>query len=520
MIKQTIFKSVFLLFLLIVVESHVFAKKEKEKKYNILFIQSDDLRPELGCYGCDYVITPNIDNLAKRGIQFNQAHVQSALSNPSRCSYLTGLRPNTTQVLDLVTDFRNNLPNVVTLPQYFKNHNYTTLGIGKTFHNTLPDTISWSEPEAHIAGYPFDPDAVYLDSANVASVQKKKEKIIAAGNQKKYIDQLGEWYLKTYISENPVVTDDAYYDGAQTDVTIKRLEQLAKDSKPFFYAIGYYRPHMPFNVPKKYWDMYDRAKIPLAKNDYVPRNCPIMAISNNFELRSYTDFANIPHPMDGKISESDARLLKHGYLASVTYIDTQIGRLMDALKRLNLLDNTIIVLIGDHGWKLGEHNAYSKLTNFTIDTRTPLIISAPGLIKPNTKTDGLVEFVDIYPTLCDLAKLPIPQNLEGTSMVPLIKYPKIQWKKAVFSQILEVGRWVAKDGNEYIGYSTRTDKARYNEWYNWKTKELAAKELYVYSSDPDENDNVVDQPQYKALVESMAQILKRGWRDALPDVAN
>jgi arylsulfatase A-like enzyme len=491
--------------------------KAGKKKKNVLFIPVDDLRPELGCYGKDYVISPNIDRLAESGIVFNRAYCQSALCNPSRASLLTGLRPETVGVLDLRTNFRDNLPNAVTLPQYFKNNGYTTLGIGKTFHNTIPDDISWSEPEIHIPGYPFDPDAVYRAKESLEEVEKKKQKIIEAGKQKRAIDRFGEWYIKTYMSENPEVTDNEYYDGAQTDVAIERITKLAKEEKPFFFSIGYYRPHMPFNVPKKYWDLYDREKIPLAENDYVPKNCPVMAINNMAEVRQYTDFKGTPTPLDGKLSEEQARLMKHGYLASVSYIDAQVGRLLDTLDELKIREDTIVVLWGDHGWKLGEHNSYSKMTNFEIDTRAPLIISAPGTIKNNISTEGLVEFVDIYPTVCELAGLPIRQGLEGISAVPLIKNTKRAWKKAVFSQFLETGRWKALDGNEYHGYSIRTDRYRYNEWYNLETKEFAACELYDHKADPGENENIAGYEENKNIVKELSSQLKAGWRSALPD---
>jgi arylsulfatase A-like enzyme len=312
------------------------------------------------------------------------------------------------------------------------------------------------------------------------------------------------------------VPDNAYFDGAQTDLAIEKLGELKAMEKPFFFAVGYYRPHLPFNVPKRYWDRYDRAAIPLAENDFLPENAPIMAINNLRELRSYTDFKQAPYPKDAKLGEADARRLKHGYLASVSYIDAQIGRLLDALERLGLKENTIVVLWGDHGWKLGEHRSWCKMTNYDIDTRVPLIFRVPGS-RPGARgkpSSSLVEFVDIYPTLCELAGLDGPENLEGTSLVPILEDPGAAVKSAAFSQFLRNGVWQCPDGKDYMGYSIRTERYRYVEWYRWKTDERAARELYDHRTDPRENVNVADRPEYAETVELMARRLKAGWRAA------
>ena len=489
----------------------------KTKRPNILFIAVDDLRPELGCYGETYVISPNIDRIAQSGIVFNQAFCQSAVCNPSRASLLTGLRPDSIRVWDLRTDFRDIVPDVVTLPQYFKNNGYHTAAIGKIYHNTIPDPLSWSESKLHITGYPFDPDAVYRDPEIIEELEKRKKEITAAGNASRHIDRLGEWYLKATATECVDLPDEAYYDGAQTDLALRKLDSLASGEKPFFFAIGYYRPHLPFNAPKKYWDMYDRSKVPLAENDYMPENAPLMAINNLRELRGYSDFRHVLHPAEGKLSEAEARLLKHGYLASVTYIDAQIGKLLDGLDRMGLMGNTIIVLWGDHGWKLGEHNSWCKMTNYEIDTRVPLIISAPALKSKHILCNGMVEFVDIYPTLCDLAGLQIPDRLEGISMVPLMQSPELPWKKAVFSQFLREGIWMAPDGIPYMGYSIRTERYRYVKWVNWMTGKPVAEELYDHALDPDENFNLAVQPEYRILLNDMSDRMAAGWMAALPD---
>lgn len=488
----------------------------QERKPNILFIAVDDLRPELGCYGNTEIKSSSIDKLSEQGMVFTQAYCQSAVCNPSRASLLTGMRPDKIRVWDLRTDFRDNVPNATTLPQYFMQNGYHTVGIGKIYHNTIPDTLSWSEPKIYIDNYPFDPDAVYRDENILKELDKRKEKIKSEGREKRYIDRFGEWYIKQDATEAPDVPDNAYFDGAQTDVAIHKLKELKDNEKPFFFAIGYYRPHLPFNAPKKYWNMYDREKIPLADNNFLPKNAPLMAINNLRELRGYSDFKKVTHPIKGILSEEQARLLRHGYSASVSYIDAQIGRLLDELNRLGLRENTIIVLWGDHGWKLGEHASWCKMTNYDIDTHVPLIISAPTIKARGKQCNRLVEFVDIYPTLCELAGLPIPSELEGTSAVPLLKDPSLPWKKAVFSQFLREGIWKAPDGNEYMGYSIRTERYRYVEWINWDTKQFVANELYDHKFDAAENMNIAGKPENTDIVKDLSTQLKAGWREALP----
>jgi arylsulfatase A-like enzyme len=459
---------------------------------NVLFIAVDDLRPELGCYGIAHVISPNIDRLAGEGVVFDHAYCQSAVCNPSRASLLTGLRPDRTKVWDLHTDFRDHIPQAVTLPQYFMKQGYFCTSIGKIYHNTIQDPKSWSETKMHIDGYPFDPDAVYRTEENLTYIEQLKKKFIAQGRQHERIDRFGQWYLKASATEMIDAPDNIYYDGAQTDVAVKKLEELCELDHPFFFGVGYYRPHLPFNAPKKYWDMYNRDTILLAKNDYLPKNMSPMAINNLRELRGYTDFKTELNPLEGGLTEEQARLLKHGYLASVSYIDAQIGKLLDELERLKLRDNTIVVLWGDHGWKLGEHRSWGKQ-------------NAGG------HSEKLVEFVDIYPTLCELAGLPVPCDLDGKSMVPLLRNTDRPWKKAVFSQFLREGIWRAPDGKTYMGYSVRTEQHRYTEWCNWDTKEAVGAELYDHRSDPNENINVVDDPKYDPVRKELVLLLQEKW---------
>jgi len=388
---------------------------------NILFIPVDDLRPDLGCYGSSSQLSPNIDRLAARGVTFTRAYCQQSVCNPSRASLLTGLRPDSIQVWDLRTSFRDVVPDVVTLPQYFKQQGYTTIGLGKTFHNNIPDTLSWTL-KPHIDGYPFDPDAVYLNEENLKIQEAKIEQMKARGQNR--IDQLGHWYVKANAVEMAEAGDDAYFDGAQTSLAIDILNDLVEEDKPFFLSVGYYRPHLPFNAPKKYWDLYDRALLPLADNHFPPEGSPDFAVHGDQELRSYDDCHDLPWPWEVPWDEARQRELIHGYHASVSYIDAQIGRLLDELDRLGISENTIVVLWGDHGWKLGEHNGWCKQSNYEIDTRVPMIFSGYGVQARDRKCSALTEFVDIYPTLVDLCNLPVPtQKLEGISFRPILNDP-------------------------------------------------------------------------------------------------
>jgi iduronate 2-sulfatase len=486
---------------------------------NILFIPVDDLRPELGCYGCQTIKTPCIDRLATLGVTFERTYCQQAVCNPSRASLLTGLRPDSIRVWDLYTGFREHMPDVVTLPQYFKDHGYTSIGLGKTFHNNIPDSISWTA-KPHIDGFPFDPDAVYLTAENLKIQEDKKQRMIAQGISR--IDPLGHWYIKANAVEIADCSDEDYFDGAQTTLAIRMMKELAVQGKPFFLSVGYYRPHLPFNAPRKYWDLYSRDSVPLAGNQFVPAGSPSYAIHGDQELRSYDDCHDLPRPREQPWDVKRQRELVHGYYASVSYIDAQIGRLLDALDALDLARNTIVVLWGDHGWKLGEHNGWCKQTNYETDTRVPLIISGKGVKAKGSRCSALTEFVDIYPTLCEMAGFEVPEHLQGTSLVPLLADPALEWKQAAFSQFL-LGRFGPPSDRlqERMGYAIRTDRYRYVEWFAWDREleekgELLNRELFDHESDPGENVNIAGDPAHGQTVEELSLQLERGWRYAVP----
>jgi arylsulfatase A-like enzyme len=486
------------------------------RRPNILFIAVDDLRPTLGAYGDTVIKTPNIDRLARSGVVFLDAQVQQAVCNASRASLMTGLRPDSLRVWDLRTDFRVTTPGAVTIPQYFRQYGYRAVSVGKIYHNVLPDSLSWSEPEYKVPGFPYDPDAVYRSPENIAIQEARKATIIQRGQQARSIDQFGLWYLKANATESVDLPDSVYYDGAQTDYAVRRLGELRDAGQPFFFAVGYYRPHLPFNAPQKYWDLYDPATLPLADNQFVPDGAPLMAVNTNKELRGYSDFRNAPEPNEGSLDVPRARRLTHGYYASISYVDAQVGRLLDRLDSLGLTDNTIVVLWGDHGYKLGEHNGWAKFTDYDIDTHAPLIIRAPGRIPPGLRLPQMVEFVDIYPTLAELAGLPVPVQLQGVSAAPLFRQPARAWKGATFSQFLRNGIWVAPDSIPYMGYSMRTADYHYVAWMNWDTHRYVAWELYDRRRDPDENVNLAGRPEHATLLARLEAERLVGWRAVVP----
>ncbi|MDO5968360.1 sulfatase [Flavivirga aquimarina] len=485
------------------------------KRPNILFIPIDDLRPELGCYGNSIIKSPNIDKLASNGVVFNRTYCQQAVCTPSRTSLLTGLRPDSTQVWDLKTHFRDIMPDIVSLPQFFKNNGYHTVGLGKTFHNTLQDSLAWNE-YLHVDGYPFDPDAVYVNQDNLILQKELELKRLKSGKAK--FDKYGFIYVKTTSNEMGDVDDDAYYDGAQTTMAIKKMRELKDKDEPFFLSVGFYKPHLPFNAPKKYWDMYNREDIPLASNQFPPKDSPDFTVHGDAELRGYSDCkSNLPKPNEAPWNEDRQRELIHSYYACVSYIDAQVGRLMNELERLGLKENTTVVLWGDHGWKLGEHNGWGKQTNYEIDTRVPLIISGDNVNSKGKTTNALTEFVDIYPTLCDITGFDIPKYLHGKSLKPLLKNPNEKIKNAAYSQFLLGKYGPLKDRKEEkMGYTVRTDRYRYVEWYKWIKEsntrgDFIARELFDHDKDPQENINIANDGINKKLIKEMSEELKKGF---------
>lgn len=458
---------------------------------NVLFIAVDDLRTELGCYGQQAIRSPNIDALAKSGLVFERAYCQLAVCNPSRVSIMTGLRPDSTRVWDLLTQFRDTIPAAVTLPQQFMKHGYHAVSYGKIFHNPWPDNQSWSEPHA----WPTDSSLWSADAKR--RLADYRQTMRATGKSDAAIAR-----MRAQATEIVDIPDAQHKDGAIAEQALAAMRRLAKQKQPFFLAAGFVRPHLPFVVPRKYWDMYDAEAIPLAENPDLPDGSPAFAMNTMYELRDYHDFHNTPQPHQGSLTPAQQRRLKHGYYASVSFIDSLVGRLIAELDSLQLADNTIVVLWSDHGWKLGEHNSWCKQTNHEIDAQVPLIIRAPKTASVGQRTAALVELVDVYPTLCELAGLPVSDQLEGRSMVPLLANPDLPWKQTAISQFKR------RNGRtELMGYSMRTDRYRYNEWQNRQSGEVVATELYDHDTDPQENVNISGLPEHITLLQELSQQL-------------
>ncbi len=436
---------------------------------NVLFIAVDDLRPELGCYGDALVKSPNMDRLAASGLLFERAYCQQAVCSPSRTSLLTGLRPDSTHIYDLQTHFRTTVPDVVTLPQHFKNNGYVTAWWGKIFHAGLLDPISWSRE-----GDKMERGRGYALPAS---------KAIATQNNG-----------RGPSLERADLPDNAYPDGQIAEKAIETLREI-KD-KPFFLAVGFYKPHLPFTAPKKYWDLYQRSDFQLPARQTPPDDAPELASTGWGELRNYPDI-----PRKGSLPDEQARELIHGYHACVSYTDAQIGKVLDELKRLELDKNTIVVLWGDHGWKLGDYGQWCKHTNFEIDTRVPLIVRMPDQKTAGQKTKAIVEFVDIYPFLCDAAGLPKPAHLQGKSFAPLLEHPGQVWPETALSQYPR--------GQDIMGYSLRTDRYRYTKWQK-ADGSVVATELYDLEKDPHSTVNVAAKSNYKSELPRLeAQLSKK-----------
>ena len=486
-----------ILFSLVVLTSLHLRAAERDRM-NVLFIASDDMRPELGCYGAKQIHSPNLDRLAAGGTTFLRAYCQQAVCSPSRSSLMTGLRPDTIRIWDLATHFRDNAPDVVTVSQHFKNHGYHTERLGKIYHTghgNRDDKFSWSR----MANYPrasrYGPEG----NAHLKRLlaKAKDEGIDLRDNRLR---------PRGLPWEAPDVADNELTDGKITENAVKLMGEL-KD-QPFFLAVGFVNPHLPFVAPKKYWDLYDPGAIELADNPYAPKGSPAFAMTSWGELRKYYGI-----PARGPLTDDQARSMIHGYYAAISYVDAQVGRLLDELERLGLAEKTIVVFWGDHGWKLGEHGGWCKHTNFELDARVPLIFRAPKQKAAGQTSNALVEFVDIYPTLCDLAGLPVPQALEGLSAAPLLDQPELPWKLAAFSQYPR-----SAAGKKLMGYSMRTDRYRFTRWENRNDpQEVIAIELYDHAKDPAENVNIANDPANEQLVKRLARQYLKGWRGALPD---
>lgn len=461
-------------------------------KTNVLFLAVDDLRPALGCYGDPAARTPNIDRLAAGGTVFLHAYVQQAVCSPSRSSVLTGRRPDTTKVYDLVTHFRDHIPDVITLPQHFKANGYTARSVGKIYHGGYDDPKSWSAAHEAMKGKVFGPDG-----------QALLEKL--RGEAKK--NQADTSRIRGLPTEAPDVADDYLTDGANATRGCELLRELAAKPEPFFLAVGFARPHLPFVAPKKYWDAIDTTQLPTPTTTVPPQGAPAFASTIWGELRAYHGI-----PQVGPVPVAEARKLVHGYYAATSYMDAQVGRLLDELDRLKLAHNTVVVLWGDHGWHLGDHGQWCKHTNYEFATRSTLVMRSPSQKAPGKRTEALVEFVDIYPTLVESCGLALPAGLEGYSFAPLLDDAAKPWKSAAISQYPRGSRQTGP----LMGYALRTNRYRLVEWRERKSGKPIAHELYDYQTDPHETKNLADDPASQPIVEALAKTLASGWKGLAP----
>jgi iduronate 2-sulfatase len=455
-------------------------------KPNVLLICVDDLKPLLGCYGDKRIHSPNIDRLARRGVLFERAYCNQAVCAPSRNALMTGVRPTTMGIYDLGTNFRFANSNTVTLSQYFMKHGYRAEGLGKIFHvghGNHEDPASWSVPH-------FQQRSIaYVKPESRANQGLTREEALFANQEARNLPR-GAAY------ESADVPDDAYPDGKIADEAIRRLRSAKnKPAEPFFLAVGFLKPHLPFCAPKKYWDLYDRASFTVPPLRSAPEGAPKFAPTGWGELRQYSDM-----PDSGPVTDEQARTLIHGYHAAVSYMDAQLGKVIDELDRTNLATNTIVLLWGDHGYHLGDHGWWCKHDNYEQSTRIPLIVTAPGVTKPGARvTNALVETVDIYPTLAELAGLPapqVPQGIEGKSFVAALRDPDLNTKNYLYH---------VYPRGERIGRAVRTTRYRVVEWkVPGRAAETAELELYDYETDPLETKNLAaEQPEVVTRMRAM-----------------
>ncbi len=515
----------------------------QHNKPNILFIGVDDLRTEVGCYGSDIAVSPNLDKLANEGLLFSRAYCQQAICGPSRASLMTGIRPVTSGITHNYIPFRDKLPEALTIPQAFMANGYKAVYYGKIFHHGDEDEQSWNWPQLEGAKEAKSRAGFALKENQEKTQEMKKAMFAKYGEVAKYGLASGPAY------ECADVPDNAYIDGYNTDLAIATLKDLVKSEKPFFLALGLNKPHLNWIAPKKYWDLYDEEKIPLTSQIEGPENGAAMGLHASFELRVRDGI-----PKEGKIDTVLAKTLKHAYLACVSYVDAQIGRMIDALDEAGVRDNTIIIVWSDHGWHLGDMGIWGKATNYEIATRIPFMIWTPDMPKGSRgkTSDALVELVDMYPTLCDLAGISHPEEIEGLSFKPLLEQPNMPWKKAVFSQfptpaLREWGAYPLRPAmretyfgplieevedriiaqqkekwdrelfeNYLMGYAMRTDRYRFVVWKDDRkpNERPLCVELYDHETDPFETVNIAE--KHPDLVDQLLSQFEAGWKGNLP----
>ena len=448
---------IFFLFFSVTVSS-----QNQTQPKNVLFIMVDDLRPELSLYGQNRIISPNIDALGASGVTFNRAYCNVPVCGASRASLLTGVRPTANRFLTYHSRIKEDMPDVVNMAQYFKDRGYSTVSNNKITH-IKNDIDAWD-------------DEWYPKSKNWRNYLSEENLILQASNK------------AGYAYENIDVPDAAYIDGQTALKSVEDLKQFKASGQPFFLAVGFVKPHLPFNAPKKYWDLYDPNSITLPENATFPKSAPQRANHKWGELRAYIDI-----PKKGPVPDPIAKKLIHGYYASVSYVDAQIGVLIKGLTELGLRENTIIVLVGDHGWSLSDHGLWAKHSNFEVALQVPLIISDSSLPRA-AHTNSIAELVDIYPTLCELTAGESPTHLQGSSLVSALEAPGTIFKDVALA------RW--QKGETLI-----VDQLFYTEWQ--RKDKVVSKMLYNHETDPNETNNLANDPAYLSTVKALSQQLEQ-----------
>lgn len=458
---------------------------ENTERPNVLLILVDDLKPSFGAYGDKWVHSPNLDRLAARGMRFDMAYCNQAVCAPSRNNLMLGSRSTSIGVYSLGQHFRTAVPDAVTMPQFFKQHGYHSAGIGKVFHighGNINDVHSWSVP--------FQPDKV-IDYVLPESTGGRltREEALFSNQSKEGLPRGAAWEIAD-------VDDNAYADGRIAAEGIRRLQSYQKTRESFFLALGFTKPHLPFCAPRKYWELYDRASLPLAEFTWPPQGAPPYAGKTIGELNQYE-----PVPQNPPLSEELQRTLIHGYYAALSYMDAQIGRVLNELDRLDLDDNTIVVLWGDHGYHLGDHGTWTKHTNYEQANRIPVIIIAPDVTAPGSSSSALIETVDLFPTIAELAGLPAPQGpqpIDGDSLVPLLKNQKSDDFRYAYH---------CYPRGKRLGRAVRSARYRLVEWQQKDGDRVPEYELYDYETDPLETRNVAD--QLPDVVDRLSAVLAR-----------